>query len=111
MKKNKIIDKPKTTIGDVAHTTGKIALSLIPGVGSAAAEIFSSIITPPLSKREDEWIMSIIAALQKVEKKVDGFKISDLLENEKFITTLVNASHVTIRNHQQEKIDALRNSV
>ena len=54
-----ITKKPKLETKDVAHKAGKVILSLIPGIGGAAAEIFSTIIIPPLSKRRDEWIKCI----------------------------------------------------
>ena len=36
---------------------------------------------------------------------------ADLQENEKFFTTLVHASNTAIRNHEEEKLNALRNAV
>lgn len=106
-----ITDIPKPNVGDLAHTGVKAALSAIPVLGSSAAEIFSSIITPPLSKRRDEWVQSIAKKLIILEEKVDGFKIENLSQNQMFITTVLHASQVAIRNHQKEKLEALRNAI
>lgn len=103
--------KPKASAGDAAHTIVKAGLSVIPYIGGPAAEIFSAIVTPPLAKRRDEWIESIANGLLELEKKVDGFKLENLSQNEIFITIVMHASQMAIRNHQKEKLEALRNAV
>jgi len=106
-----IRNKPKTSAGDVAHIVAKAGLSMIPVYGGAATEIFSAIIVPPLSKRRDKWFESIANGLKALEEKVNGFRIEELSQNEMFITTAMHASQAAIRNHQKEKLDALRNAV
>ncbi|OFV67934.1 MAG: hypothetical protein SCAL_000574 [Candidatus Syntrophoarchaeum caldarius] len=106
-----IESKPKAGAGDVAHTLIRTGLSAIPVLGGPAAEIFSAIIVPPLSKRRDEWIESIAKKLKALEEKVDDFNIEALSQNEVFVTTVMHASQVAIRNHQKEKLEALRNAV
>lgn len=103
--------KPKPGVKDAAHTAGKVVFSLIPGIGGAAAEIFSTVIVPPLTKRRDEWIESIANGLKELEEKDEGFKIEELANNDMFITTVMHASQVAIRNHQEEKLEALKNAV
>lgn len=71
----------------------------------------SAIIVPPLSKRRDEWIESIAKGLKALEEKVDDFNIEARSQNEMFITTVMHAIQVAIRNHQKEKLEALRNAV
>jgi hypothetical protein len=51
-----IKEKPKRSKADIALTITKAGISGIPVVGGSAAELFSLIIVPPLSKRRDEWI-------------------------------------------------------
>lgn len=104
-------EKPKPTSGDTTHTVIKVGLSTIPLLGGPAAEIFAAVVTPPLTKRRDEWVESIANELKKLEEKVDGFKIENLAKNEVFITTVMQATQSAIRNHQQEKLEALRNAV
>jgi hypothetical protein len=103
--------RPKMSSGDVVHTGVKTVLSAIPFIGGSAAELFSSIITPPLTNRRDEWVSSIAIGLKELEDKVGGFCIEDLSHNEVFVTTLLHASQTAIRNHQVEKLVALKNAV
>jgi len=103
--------KLKLGPGDWVHTIARAGLSAIPVVGGPAAEIFSAVIVPPLSKRRDKWLESIAEGLKTLEKKVDNFNIEDLSQNEVFITIVMHASQAAVRNHQKEKIEALRNAV
>ncbi len=53
----------------------------------------------------------MVEKLKELEQKVEGFKIEKLAENENFISTVTYASIIAIRNHQEEKLEALRNAV
>jgi len=105
------IEKPKKSADDILHTIVKAGISSIPIAGAPAAEIFTLIVTPPYEKRRDKWIESIGDGLKKLAQKVDNFNLEELSKNEIFITTVTYASQVAIRNHQKEKLEALRNAV
>lgn len=105
------LKKPKKSASDVVHAVIKAGISSIPIAGAPAAEIFALIVTPPLERRRDEWIESIGEGLKELAQKKEGFKIEDLTENDTFITTITHASQAAIRNHQKEKLEALRNGV
>lgn len=105
------LNKPETRIVDVAHTGCKAGLALIPIVGGAAAEVFSAIITPPIEKRRDKWIESIVDKLRELEKKTESFSIEELSQNELFVSVLLQASKVAISTHQKDKINSLKNIV
>ncbi len=111
MDKINIKDKPKISVGDTAHTLMRAGVSAIPLIGGSAVELLSAIITPPLTKRRDEWVQSISEGLKELEEKVDNFKIENLSNNDIFITIVMHATQLAVRNHQKEKLDALRNAV
>jgi len=104
----KIRNLPKKNGKDQAYDISKIILST---VGGPAAEIFSKIITPPISKRRDKWMQFIAEDLNKLEAKVDGFSIEKLSESDIFVTTVMHASQIAIRNHQEEKLVALKSAI
>jgi hypothetical protein len=104
-------EKPRPSKEDVIYALTKSGVSQIPIVGASAAEILALVVAPPLQKRRDEWIESIGEGLKKLEETVEGFKIEELANNEKFITTVAHASQAAIRTHQKEKLKALRNAV
>jgi hypothetical protein len=104
-------EPPKPSGGDAVHTIVRAGLSAVPVVGGPAVELFSALITPPLAKRRDDWIRSIAEGLEELEKKINGFTIDSLRDNDAFVTAVMHASQAAIRNHQQEKLEALRNAV
>jgi hypothetical protein len=111
-KSDKDITKaPESSKEDLPQLAVRAGLSMVPGVGGAAVEIFNTIVTPPLNKRRDEWVSSIATRLISLEGKVEGFSIKNLSENPVFITTVAHATLTAIRNHHEEKKVALSNAV
>lgn len=104
-------DIPKATKGDYIYGVVKGALAASPITGGIAAEILALAIAPPLQKRWEEWMKSIVARLSELEEKVEGFKIENLGKNPVFVTTLLQATQIALRTHQEEKLAALRNAV
>jgi hypothetical protein len=102
---------PKQSSGDIAHIVVKAGLAAIPLVGGSAAEIFSAVVVPPLTRRRDEWIQSLAEGLQELQERVAGFTIDSLQNNEVFVTAVMHATQVAIRNHHSEKREALRNAL
>jgi hypothetical protein len=108
------MDAPKElrpSAGDIAHTAAKAGLSLIPWVGGSAAEIFAAIVTPPLQKRRDMWIEDLAKELADIRESRPELHIDDLLGSDQFITATLHATQTALKNHQKEKLEALKNSV
>jgi hypothetical protein len=101
----------KLGAGDWAHTLTKAGLSAIPFIGGPAAELFATLVMPPLTKRREKWLQSIAEGLKELEARIDGFTSESLIGNEIFVTAVTHASLTAIRNHQKEKLEALRNAV
>lgn len=111
MAKSDIAKRPKRKARDTIHTLARAGISSIPIIGGPANELLSLVIIPSLEKRRVEWIESIAETLKGLEEKVNGFRIENLGTNEDFISIITHASQIAIRNHQKEKLEALRNAV
>jgi hypothetical protein len=92
---------------DWGHTAVAAILSLVPG----AAEFFSFVVTAPLSKRRDAFIISLYHRLVLLEKQVEGFRIEDLRDNDVFQTAVAEGMLIAARTSSEKKLDALRNIV
>lgn len=101
----------KKTAGDLAHVMVKATLSAVPVVGGPAAELFAFLIGEPVSKRRDQWMTEIAERLRDLEERSSEPLIERLRDDAGFTTVLLNASNIAQRNHQEEKITALRNAV
>lgn len=100
---------PSPAKGDAAHAAAKGLISLVPGIGGPAVELFQWFVQPPLDKRRNEWMRKVGEDLQRLES--EGLKIDELQSNEQFISAVMHASQVALRSHQDEKIEALRNAL
>jgi hypothetical protein len=119
MKKN--IKVPKTSKGDHAYTTGKVATSLAsaivgyligtPGLNVIAAEVYTKVLKPPLAKRTEKFLLSISEGLIELETKVDNFNLQSLSEKPFFISIFMQSFQIALRSHKEEKLNALRNAV
>ncbi len=105
--KRDITKPPEKSNGDLVHTTVRTIASAIPG----GSELVNAIVAPPIEKRRDEWIQSIAELLTELNKRLEGFDPSDLIKNESFISTFLEASTIAMKTHQKEKLEALRNAV
>jgi len=107
---NELIDPSVEPGGEKAHRLARIMIGAVPILGGAGVEIFNSIIETPLNARKVQWMNQVGNALNDlIEKEV--LTEQGLQHNETFITTVSQASMLAIRNHQQEKLEALRNAV
>jgi hypothetical protein len=102
------LDPPTHSAGDHVHSAVRGLVGLLP-FSSIALEFFNTIIAPPLEKRRQKWMEDVAEAVRELEGR--GIKAEDLKQNESFVSTFMQASLAAMRNHEQEKIDALRNAV
>ena len=100
---------PSKTGRDAAHAVAKAGLSAVPIVGAAAAELFAAIVQPPIERRRDEWMRTVGEMLSELQTK--GIDLEGLKDNEQFIDTVLQATQVALRNHQETKRAALRGAI
>lgn len=96
---------------DVAREFARAAASLIPVAGGPIQVLFENIFASPLEKRKREWLEQMAEAIQDLQQRVSDITPESLAANEVFITVALSAFPMAIRNHQKEKLDALRNAV
>lgn len=87
------------------------AISGVPLVGGPTSEIYSALVSAPLSKRREMWFTSLFEQLLELEEKVKGIDIEELAKNEVFISSLYSASGIAAKTHKVEKLEALKNCV
>lgn len=103
------LETPATTKGDAAHALAKAGLSVIPGIGGPAVELFQYLVQPPLERRRVEWMATVGEKLKELENR--GIDIKGLGQKEEFISAVMHASQIALRTHQDQKREALRNAV
>ena len=97
--------------GDAAHEISKAVLSVVPVASGPLIALFENIFTAPLNKRKQEWFEHLANVITEIEDKLEGMTPENLSQNDMFITAALQASQIAIRNHKEEKIEALRNAL
>lgn len=95
----------KPTISDHIHSAISAITSVVPG----GSDAFNWLVDKPINIRRDQWIVEMEKRLCYLE--LHGLKIDDLQSNEEFISAVLYASSIAIRNHSEEKRKALLNAI
>jgi hypothetical protein len=97
---------------DAAHNIARAGLSgLVPLVGGTLAELLNASITAPLSRRRDEWLVYLADGVRQLQERVEGFDWGQRMKDPAFVSLLLEACQLAVRNHREEKRKALRNAV
>lgn len=96
--------------GEKLHRAARFVLGSVPVAGPLFADVFASIFESPLARRRTEWMHKVTDVINDI---LDGGVITekDLQQNEVFVSTVAQACNIALRNHQEEKLEALRNAV
>jgi hypothetical protein len=96
---------------DGAVTVGRTLVGIVPLIGSPLAELINSVFGSPISRRRDKWLIYALEGLEEIRSKVPDFTLDNLSKNEQFVTATLQATQIALRNHQKEKLEALRNAI
>lgn len=110
MSDRKISHPPPANLDDAGHALAKGLIGAIPLAGAPAAEIFALIFAPPLEKRRDIWLGELAKAVNELQR-TKGVELADLQNDERFISLVLNATQVALRNHHKLKLDYLRQAI
>lgn len=104
------IDPDLEPVSEKLHRLAKIGISSVPVVGGPLVEIFNSVLEAPLTKRRTETMLQIGDVINElIERKV--VTEEGLQNNEAFISTVAEVCAISLRNHQEPKLEALKNAV
>lgn len=74
--------------------------------------VVNNLIISPATKRRDRWMDEYLSqAYQLITEKVGFSVVENLHNNELFITGVLQATSIALRNHQKEKLEALKNAI
>ncbi|WP_146183342.1 hypothetical protein [Limnohabitans sp. JirII-29] len=90
-------------------TVVKIVLGFVPLVGGALAEV-AGCVNDNLSRRQEHWMLQVTAAINDLQRKLN-ISVEQLMQSERFTSFLLQATPIALKNHQQAKIEALKNAL
>ncbi len=102
------IEPPKKTTNDQIIDLISKGIESVPA-GRAIIAIIETFFTKPFVRRQQHFINELCDVVNKIEE--DGITINELMNNEEFIDLVIQASRIAMENHQQEKLNALKNAI
>lgn len=87
----------------------RAAVGEVPG-GGILTELCGLFMRTPYERRMDEWRQEVGATLYRLETEHE-VDVEALQNDDGFIDTVMQASHIAMRNSQAEKREALRNAI
>jgi hypothetical protein len=94
---------------EAAVAVVKGVLGAIPYAGGLLAEVYNLYLNP-LETRKQRWIEQVAEVIDKIQREL-GTLPADLQQNEQFVSFLYQATMIALKNHQQEKLSALRAAI
>lgn len=105
-----VLDPKVESVEEKAHRGARMAISMIPVAGGPLVEVFNSIVESPLTKRRWDTVREIGEVINDLlDQKI--VTEENLQQNEAFISTVAEVCSISLRNHQKEKLEALKNAV
>lgn len=108
---DKVDSAPEETRGDAVHRGIRAAIGSVPVVGAAGVEVFEGFFPSPINRRTREWLESLAVRIRRLEESHPEIVLQNLVRSPAFETLVIRSTDVAIRNHQEEKLAALRNAV
>jgi hypothetical protein len=108
--KKKDLSVPTEQSNDVKHSFVKVLIDAFPGIGSIVAELFGYVLPQPIERRRLKWMTDVAESIYELQENSE-INIESLKENQAFISIVMQTSQIAQRNHQEEKLIALRNAV
>ncbi len=101
---------PEAQAIDTWFTIFRASAAGIPLVGGSITELWNGFFCSPLAKRREAWLRGLAIAVVELQKAVPNLSLESLQQNETFISAVLGASSIAMRNHREEKLNALRNA-
>ncbi len=102
---------PEKSTGDTVHAVVKSIASAVPTAGGPLSVMLETIFAPPIERRREKWFKQLAEVVSELEQRVANLSAETLSQNEVFVTVALHATQIALRNHQDEKLQALRGAV
>lgn len=103
------MDNPKTELHLSIESRLEHPVVTHNGPLKGAVNPITTMLTLEMERRRAAWFAMIGEAFREVERTHRGFQIEELAAKREFITLAASVTEIAVRNHRQEKLDALKN--
>jgi hypothetical protein len=101
---------PTPTLRDHARVLAEAVIELVPVVGGSATTLAGAIVQPRLERRQTAWLQRLGDGFEELSSRVDDLELAQMQQDDRLVTTILEATQVAARTYEEEKLDALRNA-
>jgi hypothetical protein len=102
---------PEAEAGDRIVATANALAGLLPYHADAVVGLVTSWLGPPIEKRRERWCKMLADVVQELCDRFRGFDPKKLMENEAFVSAVIESGRIATGTHQREKRAILRNAL
>jgi hypothetical protein len=102
---------PQPNEADGTRTALEKLAERVPILGPLTVHIIAQFLVPGVDRRREEWFKELADDIDRLQEKVDGFRVEDLANSEAFVSATIKATRIAIGTHQTEKRKYLRNAL
>lgn len=84
---------------------------LFPGLGYTAQQLAKLAIPDPLEKRRIEFLNRLASGLRELQSKADSTTPESLIENEDFVSAVIETVPLAVKTHRERKKEAFANTI
>jgi hypothetical protein len=105
-------EKDNTAVGWHVSQTALGMLDIIfPGLGYGAQQIAQRTVPDPLRKRQIEFYNRLAEGIKELQGKLENLEPDRLVENEDFISAVIETTPLAVKTHRERKKQAFANTV
>ncbi len=108
---NNLPQYPEAEFKDEFQQWVKSAIGDIIPMGNTLTSVFSSFVSPKNEKRREEFLRDVAYWIMKLSRQNETFKPENLMNDEKFISSIQLVVSISVKTYQKEKLEALRNAL
>lgn len=102
---------PQPNEVDTARRAIEKLAERVPVLGPITVHVIAQFLVPGVERRREEWFKGLADDLDRLQEKIEGFRVEDLANNEAFVSATIQATRIAIGTHQSEKHKYLRNAL
>ena len=106
-----LAELPEPQRSDRIIAAFRTLVSGVPWVEGSIAELWSGFLNSPLTRRRDEWLKRLAKVVIELHDNHPNLTPEQLLNNDQFLSAVLNTTNLALRTHQQFKLHALHQAV
>ena len=91
---------PQPNEVDTARRAIEKLAERVPVLGPITVHVIAQFLVPGVERRREEWFKGLADDLDRLQEKIEGFRVEDLANLDAFVSATIQATRIAIGTHQ-----------